>query len=51
MPAVSPADKGNPQSAHEKQFTWKIKSRALITKSDDPTPAPQRAQRRIEKSL
>lgn len=51
MPAVSPADSGSPQSAHEKQFTWKIRSRARITRSDDPIPAPQRAHRRIENIL
>lgn len=51
MPAVSPADNCNPQSAHEKQFTWKIRSRARITKSLELMPAPQRAQRRTEKIL
>lgn len=51
MPAVSPADSGSPHSAHEKQFTWNIKSLARITRSDDPMPAPHRAHRRIENIL
>lgn len=48
---MSPADNGNPQSAHEKQLTWNTKSRARITRSLELMPAPHRAHRLIENIL
>jgi hypothetical protein len=51
MPKWSPLVKGELHTAQEKQCTWKTRSRALITSSEEMIVAWQRAHLFIPNSL